>query len=334
VEFDEHSEYWLRISLHEKTDRLWCEKGYEVAKSQLLLKNKTVPSSNHSLSQVNVAHIETDDEVMINSASFSATVSKSTGELTSWKINGAEQLKSPLRSNFWRPLTDNDSRFRKFAEKKKVWRDLRTNLKTSSVNIGTADEHAVEVWVKQAFEEQVRLDTIYTFFGDGSIAVKLDLDADESLPDLPKFGMTMGIPADYANTTYYGNGPWESYSDRKRSAEVGEFELKTDDLFYNYAKPQENGNRTDTRWVKLSADGSQPGILVTGLPQFNFSVWPFSADNIEMAKHPFDLKPQGFYTLNIDLAQTGLGGMKAVPLPHQRVPSGKLRFEFLMGPMK
>ena len=70
------------------------------------------------------------------------------------------------------------------------------------------------------------------------------------------------------------------------------------------------------------------------MPEFNFSVWPYSAANIEQAQHPYDLTPQGFYTLNIDLAQTGHGGMRARPLPHQLVPAGKLSHKFMLRPLK
>ena len=72
-----------------------------------------------------------------------------------------------------------------------------------------------------------------------------------------RFGMTTGITDQMSQTTYYGNGPGESYSDRKRSMEIGEYTLSTEDLFYNYAVPQENGNRTETRWVQLSTSNEK-----------------------------------------------------------------------------
>ena len=48
--------------------------------------------------------------------------------------------------------------------------------------------------------------------------------------------------------TWLGRGPQENYWDRKLGANVGLYAArsKTD---HEYVKPQENGNRTEVRWV-------------------------------------------------------------------------------------
>ena len=51
---------------------------------------------------------------------------------------------------------------------------------------------------------------------------------------------------------WYGRGPWESYWDRKTSAMVGLYEGAIVNQYYPYVRPQENGNKTDVRWAKLS----------------------------------------------------------------------------------
>jgi beta-galactosidase len=333
IAFADDTEYWLRLSVHETTDRKWCEKGFEIAKEQLLIRARKSAQDQPPASAGKVTLSESDSEIAIAGDDFSASVSKSNGDLTSWIVGGNEQLKSPLRPNFWRPLTDNDERFRGFGWKKAIWRDLPEKIHTDDVTAKSMDDGTAEITVKQSFEDKIKLQTTYSVRGDASVTVRLELDADPNLPDLPKFGVTMGVPSDYVKTDYYGRGPWESYSDRKRSTEVDQFSFDTDDMFYSYAKPQENGNRTDTRWLKLTGEESNAGIQVTGIqvtgqPTFDFSVWPYSMKTIDKAGHPYELEPQGYYTLNIDFAQTGLGGMTAQPLPHQLVPSGKHTFQF------
>lgn len=332
IVFKEDAEYWLRLSLHEKTDRRWCKKGYEVAKDQLALKDRRKPVAYTSTSKGNTAINEIDGNVVVSGKGFSVTVSKESGKLTSYKLNGVEHLAAPLGPNFRRPLADNDRRFRGMAWKQKIWIEMADSLKTGSVEALPMAGNAVAINVMQNHAKQVALETTYTVFGDGSIVVKMDMDADKSLPELIRFGMSMGVPKNLVRTTYYGKGPWESYSDRKRSPDVARFSEKTDDMFHSYAMPQENGNHTDTRWLKLT-DEDGAGLEFNGLPLFGFSVWPYSIGNIDDAKHPYDLKPQGFYTLNIDLRQTGLGGMRARPLPHQSLPAGTYSFEFRMGPV-
>ena len=337
VNFKSDAEYWLRLSLHEKTDRLWCKKGFEVAKEQIILKGRNETTAYESNSKASILVNESDDAIDLVGKSFTASVSKSTGHLKSYKVNGIEQLVSALRPNFYRPPIDNDLRgagFEPFQKSKNAWRDLPALLKTNSVTVNKDNDSFITIAVKQGSKNEIKLETVYTVYNDGTIIVQLNLDANESLPDLIRFGMTMGIPLGYTRTTYYGNGPWENYNDRKRSAEVDEFNLKTQDLFTSYTMPQENGNRTETRWLKLSSENNKSGIMISGKPLFSFSVWPYAAQNIEEAKHTFDLKPQGFYTLNVDLLQMGLGGTLSNTLPQYLIKSGKLNFEFMIRAIK
>lgn len=333
VKFNNDTEYWLNISVHEKQQTLWCEKGFEIAREQFLMRPAKEQGPYKSTSNSEVSTGVDENEINIHGKGFSAAVSKLNGELTSYKIKGVEQLASPLKSNFWRPLTDNDARFRKAGSKKKIWRDLHKNLKTIAVNIGSEESQSVKIIVEQNAGSEIVLNTEYTVYSDGNIGVKLDLDADESLPNLIRFGVTMGIPNAYTKTKYYGKGPFGNYVDRKRGAMVGEYSTKTDDLFYNYAKPQENGNRSDSRWLKMTTSDNKAGIRITGTPQFGFTVWPYSAESIETAKHPYDLDRQGYYTVNLDLAQDGVGGMKAAPSEQQQIKSGKHSFSFMLSPL-
>ncbi len=337
VNFNDQAEYWLHLSLNEKTDRLWCKKGFEVAKDQILLKARKELSAYESVSKETISTKDSDSGIEIIGKDFSVNFFKTSGELISYKIKGIEQLPTSLKPNFTRPSIDNDIRganTRYMHESNQFWNKVMTELETSSVELSSKSEKSATVVVKQKFEDKIQMNTTYIVFNDGTIDVKFSLNADKSLPDLIRVGLTMGIPSTYTNTSYYGNGPWENYSDRKRGAEVDEFSTKTDDLFYNYAVPQENGNHTDTRWAKFSSENNKSGLMITGKPLIAFSVWPFSAENINKAKHPFDLNRQGFYTLNIDLIQSGVGGTLSNRLPQYCLKSGVYDFEFQISPFK
>ncbi len=331
--FDGESEYWLRISVHQRTATPWCDQGFEIASDKLLLAQGQ-PQTTYTSKTAKPEFSYSGEDVFIKGATFTATVAKSTGQLTSWVVDGEEQILQPLRSSFWRPLTDNDRRFLGFGKKKKFWRKADEGLKVDKVSVNPRAEDSINVVVEQSYKNNVRLETTYGFFGDGSISVRLKMESDAKLPDMPKFGMTMGIAKKYQQTTYYGRGPWENYSDRKRGAEVGQYSASTDDMFYSYAKPQENGNHADTRWVSLRTEDGSSGMTIQGMPVLSFSVWPYSAETIMTADHPTDLKEQDFYTLNIDLAQTGVGGMKARPSAHQKVLAGDKDFRFVIHPLQ
>lgn len=325
------SEYFLRISLHENTAKLWCAKGYEIAYGQIMLQKAEAKNSvEHDKLQV----IEKDNLISVNGKEFSAVISKANGSLVSYKIKGIEQIKSPLLSNFNRPPVDNDLRGanrQDFVKSYSVWKTLPESLKTISVNHHLADAGKVYVKVEQE-TEKISLKTQYVLFGNGLIEVDMQMKADTSMPDLIRFGMSMGISKSLINTTYYGNGPFENYPDRKRAATVGIYNIKTDSLFTNYLYPQENGNRTDTRWLKVS-ELKGNGLKITGEPFFAFSIWPYSALNIEKARHPYNLKPQGFYTLNIDLVQTAIGGTLSSRLPQYLLKSRNYQLKFSISPI-
>ncbi|WP_372775180.1 glycoside hydrolase family 2 TIM barrel-domain containing protein [Mangrovibacterium sp.] len=334
VEFKAESDYWLRLSLHEKTDRLWCKKGFEIAKDQLLIKAAEAQPAYVSTSKELVGVDETDGAIEVSNKLFGISISKDNGQVVSYRLKGVEQFKSPLMLNFMRPSTDNDIRganVKYVADIKKVWGNYPEKLQTNSVVLAKQDGMKTTVEVLQT-AEGIELKTTYTIFSDGTVQVNVALDAEQSLPDLLRFGMTVGLSKSLANTSYYGNGPWENYSDRKKGAEVDEFTLKTDELFNNYAQPQENGNRTDTRWLKLTETDKKSGLLFKGLSTFGFSIWPYSAENIDAAKHPFDLKPLGYYTLNIDAVQAPVGGTLSGYLPQYLLKAGAYQFGFLFGP--
>lgn len=337
INFKDDAEYWVRLSLHEKADRPWCAKGYEVAKEQLLLKGKTVAQSSvASAAKDKVAVTESNDKILVSGKRFTAEIAKGNGMLRSYKINGIEQLLAPLQPNFDRPVIDNDVRGANrpdFIKSRLVWQKLPAQLATSFVKASEGADQSVSVQVEQCYQDKIKLHTTYQFLPDGSVKIRMDMEADKSLPDLIRYGMTMGVSQNYKQATFYGRGPWENYPDRKRGAEVGEYQFVTDSLFYNYAVPQENGNRTDTRWLTLQTENKKSGITISGSPVFAFSIWPYSAENIEKARHPYNLQPQGFYTLNIDLVQMPLGGTLSARLPQYKLQPGKYSLEFTIRPI-
>lgn len=335
VAFKDDAEYRLRLSMHEKADRLWCKAGFEVAKEQLLLRAQTSTKAHVTSSDNELVVIEDSEQIIVQSKISSVTILKDNGAIISFHQNGEEQLEAPLVTNFIRPAVDNDIRGASVAyikRSRKFWESV--SFKSKSLDVDTSNNEFVVVRIVLDGAENTKLVLTYTVYSDSNIGVKMELTTNENVPDLIRFGMTMGIPARYESTTFYGNGPFENYPDRKGAAEMGIYNFNTDDLFYNYAQPQENGNHTETRWLKIFSEKSEQGIVVSGQPEFSFSIWPYSGKNIDEAKHPYDLKAQDFYTLNIHLAQAGLGGTLSEILPQYRLGANKYSFEFRIGTLK
>ncbi len=336
IKVDSHTEYWLRMSVQEKNDRAWCQAGYELASEQLLLQAAVEPAKQVA-AHGSVDEKDEGDWIQLSAGSCTAQISKTDGQLKSYQVGGAEQLKAPLKPNFYRAPIDNDIQgpnFWPFYYSSQLWKNLVDELQTQSVEAHTLKDGGVRVDVVQNHKSGVSLQTSYTMAAAGQVQVVLQLHCPDSLPNLIRVGMTMGIPAEYSQTTYYGRGPWENYIDRKRGAQVNLYQSRTDNLFYSYPRPQENGNRSDVRWVSFSAEKATTGLRISGMPTIDFSVGPYSLQEMCQSKHPYEMEPQGFYTVNIDRIQAGVGGTLTLTLPWYDVKPGDYTLEFVLEPVK
>ncbi len=330
--FEKGSDYWVVLSIHEKQKTFWAPKGFEIGKQQLAIQKATSIENYISISKSKLSStVNAETNITLKGENFSVVIDKNKGQLISYKVNEKEQLLEALKPNFWRAPVDNDLRGAgsgPFSRSAKFWKDINKRLVVKSAKIVSKTDKKIEVSVLQSYKEKVKLTTNYSIFNDGTIAVKIVLDADKDLPNLIRFGMSLGVDKSLTKTAYYGAGPHESYSDRKRSVVVDKYDVDTDSLFYSYVFPQENGNRSDTKWLQLNSAEANLQWYFSG--NFNFSIHPYAIANLEKAKHQFDLNPQGYYTVYIDAAQTSLGGTLSKRHPKFNLKSGKYELEFYM----
>ena len=180
----------------------------------------------------------------------------------------------------------------------------------------------------------------YVIYGTGDIIISGEIDPGTAeLPEMPRFGMNLRIPAEFSRVKWYGRGPFENYWDRHTAAFVGIYESKVDDLGFPYLRPQENGTRTDIRWMSLTNEDGI-GLMIAGLPLISASALPFTTSQLDytdnMFRHTVDLVPNDFIDLNIDYRQTGVGGNDswgAKPLPVYTLFSGKYSYSFRIRPI-
>ena len=105
-------------------------------------------------------------------------------------------------------------------------------------------------------------------------------------------------------------------------------------MIHVYSRPQENGNRTDVRWLTLT-DNNGTGLLVAGSPLLSVSAWPFSMEDLEQATHTHELPRRNFITLNLDYKQMGVGGDNswgARTHPEYMLPARPYTYRFRLKP--
>jgi beta-galactosidase len=167
------------------------------------------------------------------------------------------------------------------------------------------------------------LQTIFTIYGSGDILVDNRYRAgDDPVQEMPRFGMTMTLPAGFNDMQWFGRGPHESYWDRKTGAAVGRYRGTVWDQFHPYTRPQETGNKTDVRWLILR-DSDGWGLAVIGMPQLSASAWEFPVEELDYKaagdagreiivpasqRHGAEVRRHDLVTLNLDHWQMGVGG--------------------------
>ena len=291
-------------------------RGHEMFAAQLeytnILNEESKPDTN--VSNIIIDIDESEEEINVFNQNINVIFNKKTGFITTYRINGIDFLQKGPEPNYWRAPTDNDFG-NNFPKRNQIWRDAPNSLKVRNISFEKISNFISQVNIEYSlniFDATQQLE--YTLSGDGAIIVNSSL----SLPngfnntELPRFGMNLLLPRSFDKVKWYGRGPHENYWDRKTSAFVGVYESKVSDLYYAYGRPQENGYRTDTRWVELT-DQSGKGLRFEGLPLICFSAHhnlnsDFDHGLEKRQIHSMDIQPRDLISLNIDYKQMGLGG--------------------------
>lgn len=311
ADFNSENEYFINFYVHQKEVAPFLEEGYLLASDQILWQKGEAKAETQSASKLKTK--DRKESITVSGESFEIIFDKASGHLTSIKNGDNELLKEPFTFNFWRAATDNDFG-NQMPKRLEVWKSATQNQKITSLKLVEKNKTMVKVAQQVAFDSLKSTGTIvYQIYGDGSMKVDVSFDyQDTDLPELPRFGLSMILSDQYYNAEWYGRGPHENYGDRKASAFVGKYSMPVKDLGFAYIRPQENGYRTDTRWLSL-LDGNGKGLLIKGDSTFNFSALhnltsDFDAGIQKQQRHYTDIEPRDLIQLNIDYQQMGVGG--------------------------
>jgi beta-galactosidase len=148
----------------------------------------------------------------------------------------------------------------------------------------------------------------YHWTADGNaLSLRVEIEPDGEWPcTLPRLGLRMAVPGTLDHVEWFGGGPGEAYADSRQAARIGRFAQRVDDLQTPYVFPQENGDRADVRWARLTTE-SGDGLRIDGSPTFDLTARRWTSEDLDAATHTVDLVPGDLIHLNLDLAQNGLG---------------------------
>ena len=307
--FRPESEYHLTVFFLVKQNTDWCRAGYPAAFEQVGIRSPEFRARLRAGRPVKLS--ETNDGFEVSGKSFRIVISRRTGDIVSMNYGFGEMLCAPLRPNYWRAFTDNDLGYANFKPRfgailsypVQKWRAATEKRRVFSV-AAAEDGKTVTVTVEQhVCHCKGKTVTVYEIDGEGSILLRHRV---RPVCDMLRVGFTLGIPAGFGGVSWYGRGPHENYSDRKTGAPVGIYSFPAEQMPHDYMRPQENGTRSDVRWMTV-LDVSGNGLRFAG-DGFGFSVWPYTQEDLQNAAHRHELRERGFLTLNVDSVQRGVGG--------------------------
>ena len=282
--------------------------------------------------------------VSVTSGGWGITFDRVRGYITKWSGSQGDVLeiepktKAAIFPCFWRAPTDNDK-----DGAVKVWKDYGVHRMTSQLRsfetLQDPDTGAVTIttqaWLAPpvlGWGYDVRTD--YTVTCSGALFIKVDMTPKGSTPtDIPRLGLNLRLPKHLSQASWFGRGPGESYPDKFTSQRIGVWSSPVDGLETPYDVPQENGNRMDTRWVRLEQPNGS-GLRVSRRDEnvFNWTGTRLSAETIENAKHPCDLVREEATLLNLSPLVAGVGSATCGPGVREdlKVKVEPITFEFLL----
>lgn len=330
------TELWLGLRFALCKDTHWALQGHEVAWAQFPLPFSMPTPAVQPQAMPPLTFEETRAEIVVRGQAFTLTFDRKSGIIANWDHTGHTVVWSGPRLNLWRAPTDNDAR-----NLAALWQKAGLDQLCEEVQGLSAEQVTPQVVqvVVETTERQVGAASRYgyTIYGSGDVVLELTLELEDGLPPLPRVGVTLFVPDGYEELTWFGLGPHETYPDRKLGARIGVYHSTVRDQYVDYVMPQEHGNKTDVRWAALT-DAHGTGLLVVGMPHLQVSAHHYTAQDLAQARHPHELFWREDITLNLDLAQSGLGSESCGPgvLPQYRLEEQlyhyRLRLRPLSGP--
>ena len=391
------TEYFVNFWVTTTEPEILIPAGHEIASEQFRLPIEPLAIAEHKAS--GKTNVTTEgDEVKVSSSKMQFVFNKKSGLVTSYKINGTEYFSGGfgIQPNFWRAPNDNDYGNGQ-PKREQIWKQSSKNFQV--VDVITLSEGNNTILTANYLLTAGNLYIVkYTIYPDGVVHSDITFTSTEmeegktevseatlmatfspgqeearraaSKLVVPRIGVRFRLPADMNQVEYFGRGPGENYVDRQAGSFVDLYRTTADAMYTNnYVRPQENGHRTDTRWVTLSRKNGKGLKIVAdqtiGFNALRNSVEDFDSEETinrprqwnnftpeeiasrteEKAKnvlrrmtHVNDITPRNFVEVCIDMKQQGVAGFDSWgdrPLPEHSLPANQeYHWGFTLIPVK
>lgn len=293
---------------------------------------------------------ESDTEFVVSGSNFEYIFDRNTGNFTDIVVDGQELLSAPCDKTIWRAPTDNDRNIKN--EWLRAHYDMiseRTYETGCIIKDGCAVISCTSSLSAPTVQPVLRINAEWIITPEGTIKSKMHVKKNAEFPTLPRFGVRMILREDMRNVNYIGMGPYESYADKHHASWHGSFSASIDEMHEDYIMPQENGSHFDCSLVQVSAPGASDesdrnssdknnfvngssyqsicnaqtaetiaattahSITVTSAVPFSMNASPYTAEELTVATHNYELPESDKSVLCIDYRQNGIGSNSCGP---------------------
>ena len=238
---------------------------------------------------------------------------KALGVPVSMIKNGRDVMTKRAEWIMRRAPMDND------MNEKRVWADYHiSDAKLYVTSVDTeVTENAATVKLVGTFAAKSQLPfynaTVeYTFTSDGmTVKVHGERPERQTIRSVPRLALMFTLREGFEDLSYFGMGPYSSYSDFCNFDKLGKFTSTVTDEFVPMIKPQECGNHIMCECAAVS-DGE---ACVTVGGKFEFSALHHSPDEMTEVQHVHELSDDKKTYLIVGHKQHGVGSNSCGPRP-------------------
>ena len=357
---DSKSEYIVVIEFRQAADKPWAKKGFVQAREQFIIQEAGQKPAIATVAEGSALELSPDQKMIVGK-DFSVMFDFDKGTIETLRYGNNTIIEnSGLALNAFRAFTNNDRwAYQQWFAKglhnlqhKALAKSVKANADGSysysftvqsqapngaKIEGGTASgrNKIVELTDRPFTDADFRFVTnqVFTVYPDGSIEVQASIASNDDFVNLPQLGYLVTMPKTYFRFTYYGRGKQDNYPDRKSGAFLGIYESDVLKEAGNFPKPQDVGHHQDSRWAALT-NMRGAGAIFVGTQPMDVAALPYTAQEMTLAGHPFELPNPSATYLQLNIATTGVGGNSCGPTPLQRdrVMATQHRFGFIIRP--
>lgn len=329
------AEYYLNIHVRTKADSDWSKAGYEVAYAQFAV-DASAAKVVHTVSGSKVEVKKQSHYYMVSGQDFHFRLNLQTGLMESYYYKDRLLMKQGPTPNISRAKLDNDSL--KYV-------DIMSYLTLDGepvIGKNTDGTYMITTKWNSSYRPNANAATPgtivmkYLVEDSGAVTVQMTLDfTTTKVKKFMKVGTTLSLAKGAEQVTWYGNGDGESYSDRQSYTRVGTYSSTVNEMFYPFAMPQDCGNLTGVRWIRINDTANETGMLISANEEVNASALHFTAEQLNKAKHVKDLKllTKTFVTVDAAVCGTGNGSCGFDTLEQYQLPNKVYEYQYTLMPV-